>query len=62
MGELGGGAPPMRPFVGNLVLSSGFLGFECLHLEDFEEKGRTKHGFISVTKKILAEIIVLRHI
>ena len=34
--------PPRRSFVGNFVPSSGFLGFECLHLEDLEEKGRRK--------------------
>ena len=41
-GGAGGGAHPRRPFVGNFDLSSGFLGFESLHLEDYEEKGRTK--------------------
>ena len=41
-GGAGGGAPPRRPFVGNFVLSSVFLGFEFLHFEDFEEKVRTK--------------------
>ena len=41
-GGAGGGAPPRRLFVGNFVLSSDFSGFECLHLEDFEEKGRSK--------------------
>ena len=63
MGELGAERPPpRRPFVGNFVLSSGFLGFECLHLEDLRKKGAQKHGFISVKKNIPAEIIDLRHI
>ena len=60
IGELGGGAPPRRPFVGNFVLLTGFLGFECLHLEDFEEKGRTKAWIYQLSET--AEIIDLRHI
>ena len=40
--EPGDEAPARRLFVGNFVLSQGFLGFEPLHLEDFEEKERTK--------------------
>ena len=46
----GGGAPPRRAFVGNIVLFSDFVGFECLLLEDFEENNAQKHGFISVKK------------